>query len=171
MRPNEVEAVLGHEISHVGNGDMVTMTLVQGIINSFALFLSRIVAFIIASVLSGQKQSEGGGQGALSGGAFYLLTFVFDIAFTLLGSIVVAAFSRWREYRADAGGARLTGKQNMIAALQRLKEGVQAGLPQDNRVPSMNILKINPARSIANLFATHPPIEKRIERLMGMPIK
>ena len=161
MNTNEIEAVLGHEISHVANGDMVTMTLVQGIINAFALFLSRIVAFAISSAVSKSDDNEGG----ISQMAYFALTFVFDIVFTLLGSLLVAAYSRWREYRADLGGARLTSPQNMIAALQRLG---QVHTVEDNRAPSLAALKINQTSRLVTLLASHPSLTDRIARLQHL---
>src|SRR4029079_1620650 len=130
MNRDEVEGVLAHEISHVANGDMVTMTLVQGIVNAFAMFLSRIAAYAISVALSRGEEREGGGISYMT---YYLLTFIFDILFTFLGMILVAAYSRWREYRADFGGAKLAGRDNMIAALQRLEVGTQV---EDDRAPS-----------------------------------
>lgn len=159
MQDNEVDAVLGHEISHVANGDMVTMTLIQGVVNAFSLFLSRIIAYTIA--LGGQAR-EGGEASLQVNSLFASLTVIFDIVFTLLGSLVVAAFSRRREYRADAGGAKLTGRENMIAALQRLGQYSQI---QDQRAPSLAALKISQPSSWTTLFASHPPIEARIARL------
>lgn len=159
MNREQIEGVLGHEISHVANGDMVTMTLLQGIINAFALFLSRAAAYAVSAALSrGNDEKEGG----ISYMTYYLFAFVFDILFTLLGSILVAAFSRWREYRADAGGAKLAGKQNMIAALQRLqgKENLE-----DDSAPSFSALKISHRPAWLEIFSSHPPIEKRIARL------
>ncbi len=160
MNQGEVEAVLGHEISHVANGDMVTMTLVQGVVNAFSMFLSRIIAFAISSALSRGDEQEG-----VSNMAFYGLTLVFDILFTLLGSILVAAFSRWREYRADAGGARLTTPGKMIAALQRLG---QASEIEDNRAPQMAAFKINTQSRLITLLASHPSIPDRIARLQNI---
>lgn len=160
MNRDEIEAVLGHEISHVANGDMVTMTLIQGIVNSFALFLSRIIAYAISVSMSSDKD-----RGELSYGTYSLLTIVFDILFTLLGSILVAAYSRWREYRADTGGARLTSPDKMIAALQRLQKGAEI---EDDRAPSLAALKIAHHSSWLALFSSHPPLEKRIERLEKM---
>lgn len=161
MNESEVNAVLGHEISHVSNGDMVTMTLITGIINAFALFLSRIIAYLItAGSRSDSSESSGGSSMAYMG-----LSFIFDILFTFLGSIVVAAFSRWREYRADEGGAKLVGKNAMIAALRRLGQGADI---KDNRAPSIDALKISQPIGIMALFASHPPIERRIERLEKM---
>lgn len=159
MNREQVEGVLGHEISHVANGDMVTMTLLQGIINAFALFLSRIAAYAVSVALSRNEDKEGGGMSYLT---YYLFAFIFDIIFTLLGSIVVAAFSRWREYRADAGGAKLAGKQSMISALQRLQNKDEI---EDDRAPSFSALKISHRPAFLELFSSHPPLEKRIARL------
>lgn len=158
MQRHEIEAVLGHEISHIANGDMVTMTLIQGVINSFALFLSRIAAYTISLALSRGDEKEGN----ISYVTYSILSIIFDILFTLLGNILVAAFSRWREYRADAGGAKLAGRENMIAALERLKLGANM---EDDRAPSLAALKINHHSSFMELFSTHPPIIKRILRL------
>lgn len=158
MNRNEVEAVLGHEISHVANGDMVTMTLIQGIVNSFALFLSRIISYAIALALSRGEEEEG----SFSFLTYSLLTMVFDILFTLLGSMVVASFSRWREYRADSGGARLAGRNNMIAALQRLRSAVEL---EDDSARAVSAFKISHRPSWLEVFSSHPPLEKRIERL------
>ena len=163
MGSHEVEGVLGHEVTHVANGDMVTMTLIQGVINSFVLFLSRILAFIVSQALRSRDSRDGGG-GAMQ----YILAMVFQIILSILGSLVVLWFSRWREFRADAGGARLAGRQNMInalRALQRLQEPdvVQAEAQQH---PAFQALKISgPTGGIARLFASHPPLEERIARL------
>lgn len=158
MNRNEIDGVLGHEISHVANGDMVTMTLIQGIVNAFSMFLSRIVAYAISTALRGQNE-RGEGISMLT---YTILTIVFDILFTLLGSIVVASFSRWREYRADAGGAQLAGRNNMISALQRLRSTMEL---EDDRAPAMAAFKISHRPSVMELFSSHPPLEKRIERL------
>ena len=116
MGSREVEGVLGHEVTHIANGDMVTMTLIQGVINSFVLFLSRILAFVVSQALRSRDDRDSGG-GALQ----YLLAILFQIVLSILGSLVVFWFSRWREFRADAGGARLAGRENMINALRALK--------------------------------------------------
>jgi heat shock protein HtpX len=159
MDRNEIEGVLGHEISHVTNGDMVTMTLIQGIVNAFALFLSRIIAYVISmGLMRGNSRDRGG----MSFGLFYMLSIAFSIVFTFFGSIVVAAFSRWREYRADAGGAHLAGRDNMINALQVLKQYSEV---QDQRAPSLAALKISQPPRLSVLFASHPPIDARIRRL------
>lgn len=165
MQPNEVEAVLGHEMSHVSNGDMVTMTLIQGVVNTFVMFLARIAAWIVASFLRGDRERDGGGMGWL---VHTVLVFVFEIAFSLLGAIVVAAFSRWREFRADAGGARLAGRENMIAALEALKRvtGVV-----DDRAPALASFKIaSPKKGLVALFASHPDLDLRIEKLRKIEI-
>lgn len=162
MNDEEVTAVLGHEVSHVANGDMVTLTLITGIVNAFALFLSRIVAYAISlAVARGESENSSGFPIMM----YSMFTIVFDILFTLLGTIIVAAFSRWREYRADRGGARLVGKFPMIAALQVLQAKSQV---EDPRAPSLATLKISQRSGWFALFATHPPIEKRIERLQEM---
>jgi heat shock protein HtpX len=162
MNEEELEGVLGHEISHVANGDMITMTLIQGVVNSFALFLSRIVAYAISTAISSDEEE---GRGGFSYLTYMLLTIVLDILFTVLGSIVTAAFSRWREYRADAGGAKLSGKAKMIKALESLKSVTEIS---DPRAPSLNTLKISQKPSIISLFSSHPSLENRIERLQRM---
>src|SRR5690606_17789206 len=112
MDDQEVEGVLGHEISHIANGDMVTMTLLQGVVNAFVMFLSRVIAYAIAAALrSSDRESRG-----VSFGLYYLISFALEIVFMIFGSMVIAWFSRYREYRADAGGARVAGKGAMIRA-------------------------------------------------------
>jgi heat shock protein HtpX len=160
MNRNEIEGVLAHEVSHVANGDMVTMTLIQGVVNAFSLFLSRIIAYAISTALARGQQENGNGHSML---VYSMLTMVFDILFTLLGSMVVATFSRWREYRADAGGAKLAGRNNMIAALQQLRNTVEL---EDDRAPAMAAFKISHRPSLLDIFSSHPPLAKRIERLM-----
>jgi heat shock protein HtpX len=160
MNRDEIEGVLGHELSHIANGDMVTMTLVQGVVNSFALFFSRILAYALSVAMSRNDE-----KGEISYFTYSMLTFVFDIFFTLLGTILVAAYSRWREYRADVGGARLAGKDKMIEALQRLQRTAEI---EDDRAPSLAALKIAHHSSWLALFSTHPPLEKRIARLAKM---
>lgn len=161
LNRSEVEAVLGHEISHIANGDMVTMTLVQGIINAFALFLSRIAAYAASIALSRRDDNSG----EISHMTYYICTFIFDMLFTFLGSILVASFSRWREYRADAGGAKLAGRDKMIAALERLQMGTEI---VDDRAPSLAAFKISHHPAWLEIFSTHPSIEKRIARLNRM---
>jgi heat shock protein HtpX len=159
MTKEEVEAVLAHEVSHVGNGDMVTMTLIQGVVNTFVVFLSRVVGYAVDRSLSRSNDSP-------SGLGYFATVLVCQIIFGIGASIIVAWFSRHREFRADAGAARLLGTpQPMINALARLG-GVHAeGLPQ-----SMAALGINDKPGFMALFSSHPPIEQRIAALRGRPV-
>jgi heat shock protein HtpX len=150
MTEEEAEAVLAHEVSHIANGDMVTMTLLQGVLNTFVIFLSRVIANVVASSRNGDEESRSSG--------IYLL----EILFGILASIIAMWFSRYREYRADAGSAQLVGKEKMIAALQRLQ---QIHEPQEME-GSLNAFMINGKRS--ELFMSHPPLEKRIEALRSL---
>ncbi len=156
MTREEIEAVLGHEIAHVANGDMVTMTLIQGVMNTFVVFLSRVIGYAVDSFLRrGNDNNSGPGMG------YYISTIVLDIVLGFAAAIVVAWFSRQREFRADAGAAQLMGrKQPMMNALARLG-GMQPGeLPK--AVEAMGI-----TGGIGKLFATHPPIEERIAALQN----
>jgi len=159
MNPDEIDGVIGHEMTHIANGDMVTLTLLQGVINAFALFLSRVFAYVISMALSKNEDREEGPSFLI----YNVLIITFDILFTILGSILVAAFSRWREYRADRGGAKLAGRDKMIAALKRLQTAMGY---EDDRAPSMATLKISHRSSWLELFSSHPPLDKRIEKLM-----
>lgn len=159
MSDAELEGVLGHEVAHVANGDMVTMTLVQGVINAFVMFFARILGYFIASQLSRGDDREG----RAGYGMQYLITFVLEIAFSFLGMMVVAWFSRYREYRADAGGARLAGREKMIRALAALKRTFQPADP----VNAVSAFKIAGGGGLLALLSTHPPLEARIARLQG----
>lgn len=164
MGSREIEGVLGHEMTHIANGDMVTMTLIQGVINSFVLFLSRILAFVVSQALRSRDERDSGGGGVLQ----YLLAILFQVVLSILGSLVVLWFSRWREFRADAGGARLAGRQNMIDALRALQRLQEPELVQAEAQahPAFQALKISgPTGGLARLFASHPPLEERIARL------
>lgn len=155
MNREEVEAVIGHEVAHVANGDMVTMTLIQGVMNTFVVFLSRVIGYFVDKVIL-KNDRDGVGMG------YYITTIVLDIVLGVLAAVIVAWFSRQREYRADAGAAQLMGrKQPMINALARLG-GLQPGeLPQ-----SVQTMGINGRPSgIMALFSSHPPIEDRIRAL------
>jgi heat shock protein HtpX len=158
MGRREVEGVLGHEITHIANGDMVTMTLLQGVINAFVMFLARVLAFVFSQAL--RRDDERGGGFFMQ----YIFVFVLEIIFSILGAMVVAAFSRWREFRADAGGARLAGRESMIGALEGLLRSSQ--LPAEGQ-PSLAAFKISSGkrRGFLALIATHPPLEERIARL------
>lgn len=157
MSRDEVEAVLAHEVSHVGNGDMVTMALVQGVVNTFVMFLARAVAMVVDNLL--RSDEEGGGLGGL---AYFAVVFVAEIIFGVLASIIVMWFSRQREYRADAGGAKLAGRQKMIAALRSLQRVTE---PQDlpGQMAAFGISGKN--QGIMALFLSHPPLEERIAAL------
>lgn len=162
MRPQEIKGVIGHEVAHIANGDMVTMTLIQGVVNAFVMFLARAIAFAL-TMARGQNNDEREGSPA----SYFIVQFVLEMVFMVLGSMVVAWFSRYREYRADAGGARLAGRTNMIEALEGLKRTF------DNVDPSPQTavasLKISGNRvGWMKLFSTHPPLEERIERLKWM---
>jgi len=156
MSKEEVEAVIGHEVAHIANGDMVTMTLIQGVMNTFVVFLSRVVGYAVDSFLrKNDEESTGPGIG------YFVTTIVLDIVLGFLAAIIVAWFSRQREFRADAGAAQLMGrKQPMINALARLGGLHTAELPKS--VAAMGI-----AGGIGQLFSTHPPIEERIAALQN----
>ncbi len=161
LKSKEIEGVLGHEISHIANGDMVTMTLLQGVVNAFVMFLARILAYAVSGM--GKNRDQGGGN-MLS---YILFVYLFEVIFMIFGSLLIAAYSRFREYRADAGGARLAGKDSMISALQALKS-LQEIKDVKKENPAMAAFKIShPAkkRGLIRFFSTHPPIEMRIERL------
>ena len=155
MTHEEVEAVIGHEVAHIANGDMVTMTLIQGVMNTFVVFLSRVVGYAVDSFLRKGDERESSGPGI----GYMITSFVMEIVLGFLAGIIVAWFSRQREFRADAGAAQLMGqRQPMINALRRLG-GVPAG-----ELPS-NMQAMGITGAMGKLFASHPPIEKRIERL------
>jgi heat shock protein HtpX len=159
MDRDEVEGVLGHEIAHIANGDMVTMTLIQGVINAFVMFFARIAAYGVSQALRSDRDS---GMGHF---AYAMTVFAFEIVFGILGSMIVAWFSRYREFRADAGGARIAGRNKMVRALQKLKAGME--LPaEEEKAPAMAAFKISSRKSgWLALFSTHPPLEVRIARL------
>ena len=157
MTREEVEAVLAHEVAHIANGDMVTMTLIQGVMNTFVVFLSRVIGYAVDSFLrKGDNDNSGPGIG------YYVSTIVLDILLGFLASIIVAWFSRQREFRADAGAAQLMGRrQPMINALARLGGVHTAELPK-------NMAAMGIAGGMGQLFSTHPPIEERIAALQRM---
>jgi len=153
MTREEVEAVIGHEVAHIANGDMVTMTLIQGVMNTFVVFLSRVVGYLVDSFLSRGEQRSGPGIG------YFVTTIVLDILLGFLAAIIVAWFSRQREFRADRGSSQLMGrKQPMINALARLGGMVPGELPK-------SIQAFGITSGVGKLFSTHPPIEERIAAL------
>ena len=150
MQQDEVEAVLGHEVSHVANGDMVTLTLVQGVLNTFVMFLSRVVGYFVDRTIFRTERGVGPG--------YYISVLVLQMVFGILATMIVCWFSRQREFKADAGGAHLAGKRKMIAALERLQRGqAQSTLPES--VEAFGII------GAKKLFMTHPPLEERIAAL------
>ena len=155
MRQDEVEAVLGHEVAHVANGDMVTMTLLQGVVNTFVIFLSRIVGYIVDRVVF--KNERGHGPG------FWITSIIAQIVLGILASTIVMAFSRWREFRADAGGAELAGRQKMISALERL-QSMQGPSRLPDSVAAFGI-RGGVGKGLKRLFMSHPPLEERIAAL------
>lgn len=165
MNQNEVEAVLGHEITHVANGDMVTLTLIQGVVNTFVIFLSRVVGDIVDRALFGRGQSDQEGQSQGNGPAYFILVLVFQLVFGFLANLIVLWFSRYREFRADRGGASLSGRENMIAALERLKAAHE---PLPSQFAAFGIAGEKPG-SIAKLFMSHPPLDERIAALRALP--
>ena len=159
MTKDEAEAVIGHEISHIANGDMVTLTLIQGVVNTFVLFFSRVIGYTVDKVIF--KTREG------TGPAFFITMIISELLLGVLASIVVMWFSRQREYRADIGGGQLAGKQKMIAALQRLKAQYESSaLPK-----SIAALGISGEQGMGlkELFSTHPSLDDRIARLQQNP--
>jgi heat shock protein HtpX len=155
MTQDEVEAVLAHEVSHVANGDMVTLALIQGVVNTFVVFLSRVIGFVVDRAVF--KTQRGMGPG------FWITSIVAQIVLGILASAVVMWFSRWREYRADAGGAALAGRDKMIAALERLKRGHDApDLPDEVKALCIN------AGKMSAIFSSHPPLDDRIAALRAM---
>jgi heat shock protein HtpX len=155
MRREEVEAVLGHEVSHVANGDMITLALIQGVVNTFVIFLSRVIGHIVDRVVF--KTERGHGP------TFWVTAIVAELVIGILASLIVFWFSRRREFRADAGGARLAGRERMIGALDRLR--VSYGRePLPDQMAAFGISGAT-RRGLMRLFMTHPPIEARIERL------
>lgn len=155
MRPNEVEAVLGHEVAHVANGDMITLTLLQGVLNTFVLLLSRVLGQIIDRAVFRSDRAYGPG--------YFISVIVLQIVLGILASMIVMAFSRWREFRADAGGARLAGRSNMIAALEGLKRSSQPSqLPES--VEAFGI-RGRVGQGFRRLLMSHPPLDERIQAL------
>lgn len=158
MSRDEAEAVLGHEVSHVASGDMVTLTLIQGVVNTFVIFLSRLVGYFVDRVVF--KNERGHGPG------FWIVTIVAQIVLGILASMIVMRFSRWREFRADEGGARLASREKMIAALERLKRNDQPSTLPD-QVEAFGI-NGRMGQGIRRLFMSHPPLDERIAHLRSM---
>jgi heat shock protein HtpX len=153
MNRDEAEAVLAHEISHVANGDMVTLTLIQGVVNTFVIFLARVIGYLVDRALQGNRDGEYQGPGI----GYWITSIVAEIVLGILASVVVAWFSRQREYRADAGGANIAGTHKMVAALERLAMGHgESHLPDQMAAFGIS------GKRVAHLFMSHPPLEERI---------
>jgi heat shock protein HtpX len=155
MKEDEIEGVLAHEVSHIANGDMVTMTLLQGVMNAFVMFFARV----IASVLVRSDDNRRGG-----GGMYFLVVIVLQIVLGILASLITAWFSRYREYRADAGGAHLAGRERMLGALRRLAANHEL---VDTRHQALATMKISDLPAWTSLLSTHPPLEDRIAALQN----
>ena len=153
MRPEEVEGVLAHEVAHIANGDMVTMTLLQGVMNAFVMFLARLIAF---GMRSNDSRNSGGS---------YMVVFMLEMVLGIFGSMVTAWFSRHREFRADRGGATLAGRSKMVGALRRLQANHEL---VDTRHEALATMKINGTSGWMVFFSTHPPLEERIAALERM---
>lgn len=154
MSRDEVEGVLAHEVAHIQNGDMVTMTLIQGVVNAFVMFLARVIASVLRSAVDER----------MSGIVYFMTVIVLQIGLGVLGMVVVGWFSRAREFRADAGSAALAGRGKMIAALQRLQQNTKM---IENEHPALATLKISGTASWMALLSTHPPLEARIAALQN----
>lgn len=165
MNESEVEGVLGHEIAHIANGDMVTMTLIQGVVNAFVMFLARVATYLIDQAMRDDK-----GRGGLGFIAYFILHNLFHVIFGIMAAPIVYWFSRWREYRADAGGARLAGKDKMIMALEALQRNypvlqeVEAHSHNQNS-GEFRAMQISSPKKWSEMFSTHPSLEKRIQAL------
>ncbi len=160
--PEEIQGVLAHEMSHVTSGDMMTMTLMQGVLNTFVIFVSRALAFVVESALG--RDSKG-----INYLVYWLASMVFQVIFGLLAGLILMAFSRRREFFADAGGARFAGKNKMIAALRRLQQTTQR-IDASPKQASFATFKITDKDSWLRLWRSHPSLEKRIERLQRLPL-
>jgi heat shock protein HtpX len=163
MKENEIEGIIGHEISHIANGDMVTMTLLQGVVNAFVMFLARILAYAVSGL--GRSRENNSSGNVVS---YMLFVYLFEIVFMILGSLVIAAYSRFREFRADAGGASLAGRDAMVSALRTLRTLQEIKDPRAEN-PAIAAFKIShpTKKGLIRLFSTHPPLEERIERLLA----
>ena len=159
MRPEEVRAVLAHEIGHVANGDMVTLALIQGVVNTFVMFFARIVAHLVDSFLKSD------GEGGLGFMGYFAVVMVAEIVFGIVASAIVAWFSRYREYRADEAGARLAGTGAMVNALARLKAETEMPDQMPDTLRAMAITKGQTRSLVEQLFASHPPLDDRIRAL------
>jgi len=158
MERSEVDAVLGHEVSHIANGDMVTLTLIQGVLNTFVIFFSRVIGGLIDSALRSRDDRGGHGFG------YYAMVIVTELVLGIFATMIVMWFSRRREFRADRGGAALSGKSSMVSALRRLGRNEGSSLPE-----SLAAFGVSGRGAFMGLFRSHPPIEDRIRALEEQP--
>jgi heat shock protein HtpX len=165
MNRDEVRGVLAHEVAHIANGDMVTMTLLQGVVNAFVMFLARIIAYGVTQLMRSDED-----ESPIGGFAFYAISFVLELVFMIFGSMIVASFSRWREFRADTGGARLGGRSQMISALQALKRNMNLPTYEHQGEATVAALKIEggKGKGLSRFFSTHPDLDARIARLQSL---
>jgi heat shock protein HtpX len=159
MNTEEVEGVLAHEVAHIANGDMVTMALIQGVVNAFVMFFARIAAFLITQAMSSNRDNE---RGASSGFLYYGIVMLFEIVFGFLAMFIVAYFSRIREFRADKGGAQYAGREKMIAALRKLKARIDY---VDDSQDAIKAMKISSKKGLMSFLSTHPSLDDRIAAL------
>lgn len=160
LNDKELEAVIGHELAHIKNGDMITMTLLQGVVNAFVMFLARVIAFAISGL--GKSRDDRSPSPFL----YYACVFVFEVVFMILGSMVIAFYSRRREFKADAGGAALSSRFSMMSALTTIDKEARM-LKASKKAPALQAFMIHrdERSTLVKLFSTHPPIEERIKRL------
>jgi heat shock protein HtpX len=161
MNSDEVEGVLAHEVAHIANGDMVTMALVQGVVNAFVMFFARIAAFAITQLMAGNRDNDERSSNT-SPFVHHLIVMVLEIAFSFLGMFVVAYFSRQREFRADYGGAKYAGRSKMTAALRRLQQKIEM---VDDSQDAVKCMKISSKKGLMSFLSTHPSLEDRIAAL------
>ena len=159
MDADEVEGVLAHEVAHIANGDMVTMALIQGVVNAFVMFFARVAAFALSQAMQGDRDDD---RPVQSGFMYHIIVMVCEIIFSFLGMFVVAYFSRVREYRADKGGAQYAGKHKMVSALKRLQQKFEM---VDDSQENFNAMKISSKKGLMSFLSTHPSLEDRIARL------
>nr|WP_214096304.1 protease HtpX [Candidatus Methylacidithermus pantelleriae] len=171
LSPREAEGVLAHEITHISNGDMVTMALLQGVLNTFVIFVSWVIGFLFDRLLTRRDDREDWGFGGIGLG-FYVGRFLSEMCLGLLATLIVMWYSRQREFRADAGSARIWGKDAILSALRHLKAIMEHEPILDNRAPSLSAFKINghSGGGLVALLASHPPLEERIAALERLQI-
>jgi len=165
MNDSEIEGVLGHEIAHIANGDMVTMSLLQGVVNAFVMFLARALAFALTRSGSNENSRNSSSM------SYFLFVMLFETLFMFLGMMVISYYSRRREFRADEGGATFAGKEKMVQALKKLQQVIAIQDPRDKEQSRLQAFKISTPKGWLSLLATHPPLEERIQHLLEIAIR